>query len=189
MVAEDSGSEGTGIMEEIQAVGHTAARNGGILEGGSGVISQAALDLLQHNDFLHKYANGALVLSSELLAFGMTWSDAVLERTTRTKRTGYELKRVLLQSGWKEVSSARDASLSSRTMLNAGSGVYYSLLANFYSTLLANYERISHCQSDGYYRVLEAACIYHSDASVNVPLNQKAEFYSKLLSFLDGLSD
>lgn len=107
----DSESESS-LMREIMIVGQAAAKSGGQVEGANS--DSHCLKFLEQNDLLQRHNNGEIVISSELYAFGTTWSNAVLESTTRNSKTGFEVRISLLESGWREVSSARKASLQQK---------------------------------------------------------------------------
>ena len=162
-----------------------AAADGGLLPHDT---DDAIVHHLRSRSEIDEFDTGELVLSHNVLNYGLSCHAAVLETTTNRPPTTFELRKKLESNGWPFSRSTRDASATSKRGVDITSRTYHELLHDFYENV-CEYEAegvFNHRQSDGYYRALMVAMSLHPDVIEDIPFRQPIEFYEQLASFLQG---
>ena len=162
MEDEDAGHEtNAALMDQVQSMCSAAAEKGGACLA-SHDDNAAAVDFLRQRHCIQTFEDGTVALSPELLVFGLSCEDHVLETSTRNRQTAYEMSCALTAQGWQGVTANRQASLRRKRFVeDRGPYAYYYVLLHFGDALIDGYSHeFLHGQSGAYYEAMEAALLF-----------------------------
>jgi hypothetical protein len=121
------------------------------------------VSVLDQHGLIHSHDDGVMTLDPSTLMTGVFLSKAVPEKSLRSLSgaSTWEMRAMLVANGWRIVSSAKNASLDRRQMVDHSFKTYYDLLLNHLSQL-SHYDAkgsFSHSQNNAYYNTLKFALI------------------------------
>ena len=160
------------------------ACNNGLL----GPVRDDVLHFLRQKGLVQEFQTGEIALTHNCFEYGICCGKPCLESNTRSIRTSLENEQRLMTNGWTFVDAHKEASVQHKRAVRNNYQTYYNLLLNSQAEVLALEEEgfFHHKQSERYYQAVQEALKCREVGSFQVDAYKSAEYYSKLIQFLNG---
>lgn len=158
--------------------------NNGLL----GPVRDDILYFLKQKGLVQEFQTGEMALMHNCFEYGVCCGKPCLESNTRSIRTSLENEQELMTKGWTFVDAHKEASVQHKRAVRNNYQTYYNLLLNSQAEVLALEEEgfFHHKQSERYYQAVQEALKCREVSSFQVDAYKSAEYYSKVIQFLNG---